>query len=75
MSTYGFENTREVLLGQASKLVESKENYDKHYMANMTAWWKRKASSRYENLTTENKVRHDQEIWTEESMNKIDIIR
>jgi len=75
MSTYGFENTREVLLGQASKLVESKENYDKHYMASMTAWWKRKASSRYETLTAENKVRHEQEIWTEESMNKIDIIR
>ena len=75
MSTYGYENSREVLLGQATKLIPNKENYDKHYMSNITEWWKRKASSRYDTLQTEGRIRTDQEIWNAESMDKIDIIR
>ena len=75
MSTYGYENTREVLLGQTDKLIPNKENYDKHHMSNITEWWKRKASSRFDTLTQEGRVRTEQEIWNADTMDKIDIIR
>lgn len=75
MSTYGFENSREVLLGQTDKLIPNKENYDKHHMSNIIEWWKRKATSRYDTLKQEGKIRTTQEIWTAETMNTIDIIR
>ena len=75
MSTYGYENSREVLLGTADKLIPNKENYDKHYMSNITEWWKRKATSRYETLQSENRIRMEQEIWNADTMDKIDIIR
>ena len=75
MSTYGFENSREVILGQTDKLIPNKENYDKHYMSNITEWWKRKASSRFDTLTQEGRIRTDMEIWNADTMDKIDIIR
>ena len=75
MSTYGFQNSREVILGITDKLIPNKENYDKHHMENIIKWWKGKASSRYENLITDGRVRRDLEIWNSETMNKIDIIR
>ena len=75
MSTYGFENSREVILGQTDKLIPNKENYDKHYMSNITERWKRKASSRFDTLTQEGRIRTDMEIWNADTMDKIDIIR
>lgn len=75
MSTYGYENSKDVLLGKTDQLIPNKENFDKHYLSNITAWWKRKASSRFETLQAENKIRTDLEVWNEDTMNKIDIIR
>ncbi len=75
MSTYGYENTRDVLLGKTNVLIPNKENYDKHYLSNIIAWWKRKATSRYDTLQQEGKIRTELEIWNEDTMNKIDIIR
>ena len=75
MSTYGYENTRDVLLGKTDTLIPNKENFDKHYLSNIITWWKRKASSRFETLAQEGKIRSELEIWNEDTMNKIDIIR
>ena len=74
MSDYGFENTRDVLLGKTDTLIKG-QNYDKHDLENIISWWKRKATSRYNNLKAENKVRKELEVWNSDTMNKIDIIR
>ena len=74
MSDYGFENARDVLLGKTDKLIKG-QNYDKHDLENIINWWKRKATSRYNNLKAENKVRKELEVWNADTMNKIDIIR
>ena len=74
MSDYGFENTRDVLLGKTDTLIKG-QNYDKHDLENIISWWKRKATSRYNNLKAENKVRKELEVWNADTMNKIDIIR
>ena len=54
MSDYGFENTRDVLLGKTETLIKG-QNYDKHDLENIINWWKRKATSRYNNLKAKNK--------------------
>ena len=75
MSDYGYENAREVLLGETDKLIPSKVNYDKFYLENMIDWWKRKASSRYDRLVEEKSLRTELEVWNADTMNSIDIIR
>jgi hypothetical protein len=74
MSDYGFENTRDVLLGKTDTLIKG-QNYDKHDLENIINWWKKKATSRYNNLKAKNKVRKELEVWNADTMNKIDIIR
>jgi len=74
MSDYGFENTRDVLLGKTDTLIKG-QNYDKHDLENIINWWKRKSTSRYNNLKASDKVRKELEVWNAETMNKIDIIR
>ena len=74
MSDYGFENARDVLLGKTDTLIKG-QNYDKHDLENIINWWKKKATSRYNNLKSKNKVRKELEVWNAETMNKIDIIR
>ena len=74
MSDYGFENTRDVLLGKTDTLIKG-QNYHKHDLENIINWWKRKATNRYNNLKANDKVRKELEVWNAETMNKIDIIR
>ena len=74
MSEYGYENTREVLLGNTNKLIKS-ENYDKFELENIISWWKKKASKRYNNVMADGRIRRKLEIWNAETMHKIDIIR
>lgn len=74
MSDYGFENTRDVLLGKTDTLIKG-QNYHKHDLENIINWWKRKATNRYNNLKASDKVRKELEVWNAETMNKIDIIR
>jgi len=74
MSDYGFENTRDVLLGKTDTLIKG-QNYDKHDLENIISWWKRKATSRYDKLKSEDRIRKELEVWNADTMNKIDIIR
>ena len=54
------------------KLIED-ESFDKYNLENIIAWWKNKASNRYETLSTEGRLRTELEVWT--NNNNIDIIR
>ena len=69
---YGYSNVREVILGEQDKLLRG-PNWDKFYLENIIAWWKKKATKRYEKLKAENRFRNKVELWTDEE--EIQIIR
>jgi hypothetical protein len=69
---YGIKNFKDVVLGKTDKFIKD-ENYDKHNLSNIIEWWKNKATNRFENLKTENRLRIEIEVWTGEK--EIDIIR
>jgi len=74
MSDYGYENVKDVLLGKTDTLIKG-PNYHKHDLENIISWWKRKATSRYDKLKSEDRIRKELEVWNADTMNKIDIIR
>jgi hypothetical protein len=73
MSDYGFSNVREVINGTQDVLIKNSVNFDKFYMENIIKWWKNKASTRYQTLKSEGRLRTELELWNKD-MN-IDIIR
>ena len=73
MSTYGFKNTREVILGEQETLVKA-ENYDRFSVDEIISWWRKKASRRFENLKEEGRLRTKLETWNT-NPDEIDIIR
>ena len=74
MSDYGYENVKDVLLGKTDTLIKG-PNYHKHDLENIISWWKKKATSRYDKLKSEDRIRKELEVWNADTMNKIDIIR
>ena len=72
ISDYGFKNTVDYVNGKTEKLIPG-ENYEKHNLANVIEWWRKKAINRYDTLKTEGRIRMEQEVWT--SGKVIDIIR
>ena len=74
MSTYGYENVRDVLLGKTNVLTKS-QSYDKFELENIVTWWKKLATKRYTNVVADGRIRKELEVWNKDSMNKIDIIR
>ena len=74
MSEYGFSNVKNVLLGKESVLTKG-ENYDRFELENVVKWWKKKASKRYNNVVADGRIRKELEVWNQDTMNKIDIIR
>jgi hypothetical protein len=73
-STYGYSNTKEILLGE-EKVLTKGENYDSFELDNIVKWWKKKATKRYNNIVADGRVRKELEVWNQDTMNKIDIIR
>jgi hypothetical protein len=71
-SDYGFKNMVDYVGNKTDTLVPG-ENYHKHELQNIVAWWKQKATSRYETLKAEGRLRTDLEVWT--SGKDIQIIR
>jgi hypothetical protein len=69
---YGYSNVREVILGEQEELVRG-PNWDKFYLENIIAWWKKKATKRYEKLKAEDRFRNKVELWTDDD--DIQIIR
>jgi hypothetical protein len=72
ISDYGFKNMIEFVNGDTEKLIPG-ENYEKHHLANIIEWWRKKAINRFDTLTTEKRIRTEQEVWT--SGKVLDIIR
>ena len=72
ISDYGYANVREVIAGEQNKLIRG-QNWDKFYLENIIAWWKKKASKRYDKLKKEGRFRDKVELWTQED--DIQIIR
>ena len=72
ISDYGFKNMIEFVNGDTEKLIPG-ENYEKHHLANIIEWWRKKAINRFDTLTTEKRIRNEQEVWT--SGKVLDIIR
>ena len=74
MGEYGYANAKDVLLGKTESLIEA-DNFDRFELDSIFEWWKKKATNRYNKLMTDNKVRKELEVWNQDTMNKIDIIR
>ena len=74
MSEYGYSNVKNVLLGKETVLTKA-DNYDSFELDNIVTWWKKKATKRYNKMISEKKVRKELEVWNQNTMNKIDIIR
>jgi hypothetical protein len=72
ISDYGYENVREVILGEQHTLCPG-QNWDKFYLENIISWWKKKATKRYEKLKSEDRFRTKVELWTDDD--DIQIIR
>jgi len=72
ISDYGYGNVREVINGEQDTLVRG-QNWDKFYLENIIAWWKKKAGKRYDKLKEEGRFRNNVELWTEDE--DIQIIR
>ena len=71
-SEYGYSNVKEVILGEQEELVRG-PNWDKFYLENIIAWWKKKSTKRYEKLKAEGRFRNKVELWTDDD--DIQIIR
>ena len=74
MSEYGYSNVKDVLLGKTDILIKA-ENFDRFELGNGVAWWKKHATKRYNNVVADGRFRKELEIWNQNTMNKIDIIR
>ena len=72
VSDYGYQNVREVILGEQKKLIRG-QNWEKFEYDNIIKWWKKKAGKRYEKLKSEGRFRTEVELWTEDQ--DIQIIR
>ena len=73
MSTYGFSNSREVILGEQDKLIKA-ENYDRFGVEQIIGHWKKMAGKRYAKLRDEGRLRTKLETWNT-NPDEIDIIR
>ena len=65
VSDYGYQNVREVILGEHKKLIRG-QNWEKFEYDNIIKWWKKKAGKRYEKLKSEGRFRTEVELWTED---------
>lgn len=73
VSDLGYENVHDVITGKTETLIP-KSNYERYSLDNLTDWWRKKASSRYENICADGRLRTKHEVWNE-NPDEIDIIR
>ena len=74
MSEYGYSNVRNVLMGKENELIKA-DNYDRFELENIIEWWKKNATKRYNNIVADGRLRKELEVWNQNTMNDIDIIR
>ncbi len=76
--TYGYDNVVEHVMSEGEIPLRKRENYERYTLESMIEWWRPKAQRRYEKLVEEDRLRHDMEIYTTESINsdeRIDMVR
>lgn len=71
-SDFGYNNSVDYMNCKTDTLIPG-PNYEKHELKNIIAWWKQKATNRYESLKADGRLRTELEIWT--SGKDIQIIR
>jgi len=69
---YGYANVKEYMNLETDTLIK-KENYDRYSFDGVVEWWKKKASTRYQSLQNDGRLRTELEVWNKNS--NIDIIR
>lgn len=74
MGEYGYSNVKDILLGKTETLTKA-ENFDRFELDGVITWWRKLATKRYNKMIAEGRVRKDLEVWNQDTMNKIDIIR
>ena len=72
ISDYGYKNMIDYVNRKTDKLIPG-ENYEKFHQKNLIEWWRKKAINRYKNLKNDNRIRTEQEVWTNDKV--LDIIR
>ena len=72
-STYGYDNVQDYLNLKTDNLTK-RDNYDRFNIENVTEWWRKKASSRYDSLKQDGRLRTQVETWNVNAED-IDIIR
>lgn len=74
-STYGYEmqSVKDYLNCSKNDLIKA-ENFDRFNIENVIEWWRKKASSRYESLKSDGRLRSVVETWNTNAED-IDIIR
>ena len=73
MSTYGFKNSREVILGEQDTPIKA-DNYDRFEVEEIIKHWKKMATKRFAKLKNEGRLRTKLETWNT-NPDEIDIIR
>ena len=73
MSTYGFKNSREVILGEQDTPIKA-DNYDRFEVEEIIKHWKKMATKRFDKLKNEGRLRTKLETWNT-NPDEIDIIR
>jgi len=72
VSNYGIKNYIDIVNGKTDEIIKE-ENYDRYEVEELIKWWKKKATKRYESLKSDNRLRKEIEVWTNQT--NIDIIR
>ena len=73
VSNYGHSNVTDYLLMKTDELNRS-DNYERYHLEHIIAWWKKKATKRYDNLKQDGRLRTKLETWSI-NPDEIDIIR
>ena len=69
---YGIKNYIDIVNGKTKEIIKD-DNYNKFNLNNIIEWWKKKATNRYNNLKSDNRMRRELEIWSPNA--QIEIIR
>jgi hypothetical protein len=73
--TYGYDKTSVAdYLNMKTDTIVKMDNYDRFSLEGVTEWWKKKATTRYESLKRDNRLRTVVETWNTNATD-IDIIR
>ena len=70
---YGYQNSKEVILGKEDTLIPDPINFHKYELNTLIEYWRKKATKRYNKLKEEGRLRTEVETW--DGQNKIDMIR